>query len=183
MIVSLLYQLEIHSRLSQLIIYINVIKFGKLLSIITAKITSTFSSHTCFKMLKGRSFIKALKAFCEETCVHGPAYLLEPRNITELVWWALAVSTSALIGSILVGLTVADWLKSPLAIAIADDREAITKVTFPTVTICVKQVRNILSTGNLILTLPVSFRIMIPSLWHPHYLIKSNFGVSSMTKL
>ena len=81
-----------------------------------------------------------LRAFCQETCIHGLPYLVSLRSRAELLWWAWWTLCGCVLPLYMNGITLGEWMETPLVWQIAESPIQIEEVAFPTVTICPQQV-------------------------------------------
>lgn len=80
---------------------------------------------------------KVFSEYSETSTVHGVRYLGERRrHWSERVWWIIMVSVSIFLCFVFIFQAWWKWRSSPVIISFADEATPISKIAFPTLTIC-----------------------------------------------
>ena len=74
-----------------------------------------------------------IKTFLESSTIHGLAYITSTRKLTS-IFWILVVIAGFTGAGVLIYQAFQDWADSPVKTTI--ETEPITKITFPTITVC-----------------------------------------------
>ncbi len=81
--------------------------------------------------------------YCQNTSLHGWAYLVDKEGPLRKAFWALTIVTSFCICGYLVGQTARDWAEEPVMTTVDSFTYPAEKVQYPTITICQPRTQNI----------------------------------------
>lgn len=75
--------------------------------------------------------------FCSKTTIHGVRYFSERnRHWTERCWWIIAIGVSMYFCTFSIQKVWIKWRDNPVIMSVYESQIPISKIPFPTVTIC-----------------------------------------------